>query len=506
MIVTPQSNVRILKSIPWNIDRKHVRLFDGSSPKQQQYDYMVSHQKYAFSDFTYVREQKAIRVPVTLDSLVDCNYLMFQNRGFGNKWFYAFITDRKFYNSEMSEVSFELDDFNTWFYDCVVPNCYVEREHVADDTIGAHTLEEDLGTGELVPQITYNRFWDDAPVSEHTYGRGFKLAVQLKPSLVGALLVGDTIEWEESQIVPATETFDLNVPAQQMPAVLTTIQNFLNSYSHTGYEINKGYMYPAEFEDGSKVVDVSGNGIKRPNSFLYYYKETAQAYTPKNNKLLTYPYTKLVVSTHEGKSKEFRWENTVNGQINFRLISVVNNNPSCSLYPINYLGGTDSVALCNTDAVTIDSLPEVTLGKYDSLNPSNIAKTFSGIINPLSLVSNITGMVTDKADKANATTGGNLALKYRHLGYTFQVMAIKAENAQIIDSYLTRFGYKVNTIKVPELYSRRYWNFVKTKEIDISGNIPAESAQVINDMFNSGVTFWHINNVGDFSGDNSIVQ
>ena len=501
MIVTPQSNVRILKSIPWNIDRKHVRLFDGSNPKQQQYDYMISHQKYAFSDFTYVREQKAIRVPVTLDSLVDCNYLMFQNRGFGNKWFYAFITDRKFYNSEMSEVSFELDDFNTWFYDCVVPNCYVEREHVADDTIGAHTLEEDLGTGELVPQETYNRFWDDAPLSEHTWGRGFKLALQLKPSLVGSLLVGDGVEWEESQIVPVTDTFEIN-DATYLP----TIQSFLRNYSHTGYEINKGYMYPIEFEDGAKNVDVSGNGIKRPNSFRYYYKETTQAYTPKNNKLLTYPYTKLVVSTHEGKSKEFRWENTITGQVNFKLISVVNNNPSCSLYPTNYLGGTDSVKLCNTDALTINEFPEVNLGKFDSMKPENFANAFSHLASIIGTVSSLTGLVTNTADKANATTDGNLALKYRHLGYTFQVMAIKAENAQIIDSYLTRFGYKVNTIKVPELYSRRYWNFVKTKEIDISGNIPAESAQVINDMFNSGVTFWHINNVGDFSGDNSIVQ
>ena len=83
-------------------------------------------------------------------------------------------------------------------------------------------------------------------------------------------------------------------------------------------------------------------------------------------------------------------------------------------------------------------------------------------------------------------------------------MGITGENAQAIDNYLTRFGYKVNVIKVPELTSRKYWNYVKTRECEIGGNAPAETLKKIQEIFNAGVTLWHIDNVGSFSDDNPI--
>ena len=502
MFVTPTSNVSILKAISWNLDRKHVRVFAGATAKTALYNYMVFHAKYSYTDFTYVREQQAIRVPRKLDDLYDCNYIMYQNEGFGNKWFYAFITGKKFYNSEMTEISFEIDDFTTWFYDCNVPTCYVEREHVADDTIGAHTLDEGLGTGELVPIETYNRFWDKQLSNPDPWGRGFNLVLQVKPTLAGALMIGDGLQWNESQITPIQDTFDIDDATS-----IANIRTFIHNYSLTGCEISRGYMYPKEFDDGNKAIDVSGNGIKRPTKYYYYFKETTDSYTPKNNKLFTYPYTKLVVSTHEGKSKEYKWENTTTGKVDFRLIMNKTNVPSCALYPTNLFSTVATTKLCNTDAVTINEFPEVNLGQYKNLleNGINLASSLA-TGNFLGVISNATGLATQTQNKDNSTTGNNLALKYRHIGFTFQVMGLTAENAKIIDSYLSRFGYKVNQIKVPELYSRKSWNYVKTKEIDISGNIPADSAQAINDMFNSGVTLWHINDVGNFSADNSIVS
>jgi len=38
----------------------------------------------------------------------------------------------------------------TWLFDLDIKNCYVEREHVSNDTIGLHLIDENLNTGEYI--------------------------------------------------------------------------------------------------------------------------------------------------------------------------------------------------------------------------------------------------------------------------------------------------------------------------------------------------------------------
>ena len=96
------------------------------------------------------------------------------------------------------------------------------------------------------------------------------------------------------------------------------------------------------------------------------------------------------------------------------------------------------------------------------------------------------------------------------VGYSFFVMGIHGQNAKIIDDYLTRFGYKVNCIKVPELHSRKRWNYVKCKECEFSAKnnkgVPTGALQRLQDMFNAGITLWHVNDVGNFTGDNGTLS
>ena len=197
--------------------------------------------------------------------------------------------------------------------------------------------------------------------------------------------------------------------------------------------------------------------------------------------------------------------------IDFRLLMNISNKPQCTLYPKDYMGHSEQVpanSVTNIQAISINNFPEVTLTQYESMNAKNVFDNIMSWIslNPAKAIGDsVLDLATDTGNKPNCTIGDNVAFKWRHVGYTFQVMCITGENAKIIDDYLHRFGYKVNEIKVPELFSRKNWNYVKTKEIDLGGNIPADSAKVIAEMFNSGVTLWHINNVGNFDGDNPIV-
>ena len=69
------------------------------------------------------------------------------------------------------------------------------------------------------------------------------------------------------------------------------------------------------------------------------------------------------------------------------------------------------------------------------------------------------------------------------------------------------FGYRVNITKVPNIYGRTNWNYVKTIDVNIEGYIPQTDLQAIKDMFNKGVTFWH-NPLTflDYSQTNAIVS
>ena len=75
-----------------------------------------------------------------------------------------------------------------------------------------------------------------------------------------------------------------------------------------------------------------------------------------------------------------------------------------------------------------------------------------------------------------------------------------------IHDYFTKYGYKVNKWKYINVNSRKYFNFIKTNTCNIVGeNIPREYLEEIKDIFNRGLTIWHIDN-GATLGDYSVAQ
>lgn len=102
------------------------------------------------SDFTYQRRDNIIRYPRAFELCEQYNYVMYKNPDFKDKYYYAYITDMKFINPNMTEITIKTDVFQTWQFDFIYKECFVEREHVNDDTIGKHTIPEGLETGEFI--------------------------------------------------------------------------------------------------------------------------------------------------------------------------------------------------------------------------------------------------------------------------------------------------------------------------------------------------------------------
>jgi hypothetical protein len=89
-------------------------------------------------------------------------------------------------------------------------------------------------------------------------------------------------------------------------------------------------------------------------------------------------------------------------------------------------------------------------------------------------------------------------------GFQVECKSIKAEIAESIDGYFDMFGYKVNTVKVPNTNTRPHRNYVKTIGITLRGVIPTEALIQISNMYNSGVTFWkNISEIGNYSLPNT---
>ena len=53
------------------------------------------------------------------------------------------------------------------------------------------------------------------------------------------------------------------------------------------------------------------------------------------------------------------------------------------------------------------------------------------------------------------------------------------------------FGYQTNMLKLPNTTGRKYWNYVKTSNINMRGDIPLADLNKLKAAFNNGITIWH---------------
>jgi len=250
-------------------------------------------------------------------------------------------------------------------------------------------------------------------------------------------------------------------------------------------------------------------------------------YIPKNNKLFTYPYNFMQVSNNHGEISTFKYElsDTIGGTMDFAVSGNIAPSPTVYLIPKNYKGQ----AKCFDEILTLSGYPlcswttdiyAIWCAQNAISNTVNIGGSALALVGgaitaqPLAIagaglnVANSIGAFYEKALQPNpihgtVSGGGNVAIGTQN--FTFYGKTIRAEFARIIDNYFDRFGYKVNELKTPLLHTRANWNYIKTLEINVSGNIPNKDLSKIHEIFNNGITFWHNDNVGNYSRANGIL-
>lgn len=313
--------------------------------------------------------------------------------------------------------------------------------------------------------------------------------------------------------------------------------NIIQSYGEGRNEaIIQCYLVPKKF------VQNTGNDLRYEgqNSPVYFQRivnkpTSLNGYTPKNKKLLTFPYCFLNLSNNNGTTNTYLYElfNTSNCQFNIKGVPVVGG--SIKAVPYEYkvkqennneeegvIAGKFPTLSWSEDSYTnwlTQNAVNLSLGLASSLISigtgvlsSNPVAGVGGLISGTQQLTSLAGQVYEHSlvpltAKGN-TNGGDINTSSDYNVFIFYQMSIRQEYAQIIDNYFTKFGYKINLVKKPNITGRAHWNFIQISDGDMLGygNIPQTYMDTINAVARRGTTIWHSpDKIGNFSLDNSIV-
>ena len=548
MAVTPSSDLKLLKC-PIEIDNKNQLTFANATA---QYNYFNSLTKIEATGYTYLRQNNVIRYNAHIDTLLEYNYVMYKNTNYSNKWFYAYITHMEYVSDSVTFIYIETDYYQTWMFDLTFKRSYVEREHVADDSVGKHTIDEGLSCGDYLQVSAPTDIWqpnlsnmkicvaitqmpngDNVPAQQHSINGIYSGLIYAIFSHTSGFTT--EVEWVNDFI----NMYDKNARAQAINSIFMVPKEFGIDPSQTGVLTavtipdsgNHFFYVPTAINSYVTIVNESSISL---NSTL------AESYTPVNNKLKCYPYNYLLVSNGAGIDTIYHYEDFTSNTPKFKVIGDITPGCSTKCVPLNYMKLSDSSSMNSynygvpggklpvcpwvNDAYTnwlvengvsmavntIASIAEIAVGTGMIISGAGVPMG-AGLI--ASGVGGVANTLTEnyKASKTPDQANGNVSVgdvnySAGKAGFTAYKLSIRKERAKAIDDYFSMFGYKVNTLKVPELNSRTKWNYIKTIDINITANIPQDDLQKIKDMFNTGITLWHdSSHFLDYSQTNSIV-
>lgn len=562
-LIGPSTTVRVCQSIPLDNTYTDTILFTSKSAQES---YFASKTKKVYSGLTYQRLASnsstwAIFLEDVADYFYDCNYLCFQNGGFGNKWLYAFISDILYINENCTAITFEIDVMQTWLFDFEIKKSFIERMHVADDTISRNVVEEDLNFMQRYEYyyVENSRLFEGSTRPLDTDGE-----------------FDDRIIYDSIILVATSE--DVDEEDEILEGGL--IQNTYQGLKYIGFNANDlgvGYCnaWLKRMNEGGKAGAINsismvpsagltyssgGNGklninIEDPNGnvgekeYLINYSTLDDDYIPKNNKLFCWPYHFFSITTLDGQSYDYKYEDIIESDpvpgtttMKFKFKFAFGTDPTYFMYPSYYMKCNNNYDYgiklsgfpkCNwnfgvwenyyaqQDTNIILSMLSSALGSASSASGSVLSgagsKTGLGVGTGLAIAQAGLGVLQaglstfgglsvvksqpDQSKGANNVGGVNYNMetmdfwiihKRLHWGYVVK-----------IDDYFTKFGYRVNSTGVPNLHTRKYWNYLKLDQPSVTGNMPVGDMRMIKQILSNGITFWHTTDVGNYDLNNN---
>ena len=538
-VLEPQSNITLV-NVPWDNNYQNVRNFNDIGAQNTYFSNLFP--RINFEDYTFLRKGSSIRVGVGVDEIREYNYLYYNN-GDG-KTYYCFIEDYNYISENVTELIIKIDVYQTYMFEYTILKSFVEREHVtlSSDVAGNYTFPEELETGEYI-----SREFTNVAETQNTY-----LIIQIGKNPYnnletfnytnkdGIMQFGYMFAYKISELTDTTSKEwncfrDLITKVRKQGIsenifAVYSVPYFVIGERYTNNLLEEKYPCMIKWDDtsyGSKnEIEKTFNPPFGENQFNYLGK----TYTAKNNKLLTYPYKYLSVSNNVGSLNTYRYENFENGIPKFILKGVMSIGGSIKLIPENYNGQTRN----ENEGIILGKYPQFMWGNdvytnWLTQNAINVlgdfidvgltftksgislvggepvagtSYAFSGMQKIISNIGNIYKHSFAPNTISGNASGGDINSSSSQNTFIISHNEIKPEYAEIIDNFFEMYGYKINKLKIPETTSRKYWNYVKTIDINMEGNIPETDLTELKNIFNNGVTIWHTDNMYNYSLNN----
>lgn len=540
MYIQPNTTVRLLTGVPLDNTYAHTIYF-ANATVQRQYFESKGKQGCLFSNQSYQRYAKGtIRLQKSADDIYDCNYMMFQNTSYGNRWFYAFINNINYISNTVCEIEYEIDVIQTWFFDVTLLRSFVEREHSATDVAGDNIVPEKVNIGE---------YWHGQNIETEMFDDYCCIICcpYMRVSVLGQY------KW-------------LNI-SSEIPLPPKNIQHLMNGLFYTVvksevdmgvfmYELNDQgledsivsiYPIPSDFVSTYSSGDVL-DGTPASKGFTYYENKptTLGTYTPKNKKLLTYPYNKFVISTSDGNTREYAFE-WFSSSVRFNIYPNLLENASFKAVPISYKGRgfdyedtamltdfpltsyvTDSfkawlaqnktrLALQTASGIASAGFGEIVAGSQMLTPVTHVlskkgAEMMAKGYNQMAAegVRGVGGVISEIISHginryhAGGSADGSLEIAMQKKDFIGYQYFVNPKNAEIIDDFFNCYGYATHRVKIPNRNVRPHWTYVKTIDINLESNAPADDTNKIASIYDNGITFWaNASEVGRYDLDNS---
>lgn len=597
------TNVRLLSGVPFDNTYAHTK---SHADLASQVSYFSSFNKRSGSTYSYQRAENVFRADYSLDSLLDVNYLMYQNTDFGNKWFYAFVTQLEWKSVGTTFVHFEIDVLQTWWFNFNFKQSYVVREHSARYTGSLpkiNTLDEGLDYGTEYDLVFASNFHPTGVnfvvlVCSEALGTG-DVATEKGGAIVG---VPSSHSYYFFPVSLGGEVYDVSIDgssgsnaslgsfrdymamiATKEPFVNRVITAYVTSYVGLNFDVdrtNKVVSFTntntAKLGRVDYMSDVSGENKRYSmfsvNEITSFQTKTitvtTDLYSNFTNHLSSFetkpymfPYCLIEITDMKGHVLTLKPEYLKDNKLELKIRGGLGVSNKVSVTPMNYntdVDGSDiylsDFSLIDTDptevGVNVDYASAIYQGQKNSLmaqeqNIYNTAghqygntlmSTFGAISsafasgNPFVGLTNIMGSgqqlnntVMEKENAINLLAGkikdidnvpttvkqmgANASFSYGnfHNEYFIRYKMIKPDYFNRLSRYFNVFGVKTLDFKTPNYKSRRYWNYIQTKNCNITGTMNATTLARIKEIFDAGVTVWHDTDVLNYNRQNTEV-
>lgn len=513
-----------------------------------------------FPAYSHHRRSWELKVEAEIGTAQNWNYLYVDNPGVHTH--YYFINKIEYVNDTTVKLTLELDVIQTNLFRMNLLPCFVERQHTETDVAGEHTVPEGLEVGTYYNYHQYdledlsemgilvlsslNLYGEVTQDTLGTYGRVFNGVY----SGLGVYAFNDIAKLE-NQLKKLDEIGkpDAVVAIWMYPKNLLTLRRI-----GTGTDTTEVKWGEYDWENRHCAI-VTGVEWKTTTLAKYtnYTGKMFPGYTPKNNKLYSYPYNLLYVTGNQGDKAEYRFEyfDTTEGVYLFRLYGAISPDAGVKIVPdlyniygaqANYDEGltmgsyppcawdsdtykvwlaqnqhqlnhsTDSAiggALLGLGMIVGGAVTTAATGGLTAA--AGVGAIGAGVSTMYNAYNQISGIMAQKEDtkaqppQAKGVTSTTVNVASGKQTFSFYYKCVRPEQAKQLDDYFTMYGYRLNELRTPSINARPAFTFVKTIGCKVTGNMSNEDVMAIEKIFDAGVTFWkNGDKIGDYTQNNKV--